>query len=338
VRSLSIVIPVFNELENIPRLHAALQPVLQSLPLRSEILFVDDGSRDGSDAALSQLATTDAMVRVVTLRRNFGQTAAMSAGISHADGDVIALLDGDLQNDPEDIPAMLAEIVAGADLVHGWRRDRKDRWLDRRLPSMLANRFISRVTGFPIHDLGCTLKLVRREIAVELNLYGEMHRFIPILANHRGARCKEIVVRHHPRRFGVSKYGLSRTLRVVLDLLTVVFLTQYVTSPMKLFGRLGVVSVGGGILAGVATVAMKLVGGVDMTGNPLLLAAVFGSLLGMQFVCLGMLGEMAMRTYYAAQNMTSYAVRRLQNFSMEVPPSSLPTSRLNAAASSRRAA
>lgn len=314
VDSLSLVVPIFNERENIPRMYAVLQPVLDQLPLKHEIIFVDDGSQDGSAEELQVLARRDSRVKVVTFRRNFGQTAAMNAGMHLATGDAVVLLDGDLQNDPSDIPMMLAKLAEGYDLVHGWRRDRHDRFLDRRLPSMIANWVISKVTGFPVHDLGCTLKVLRRDIAHDLNLYGEMHRFIPVLAHCRGARCAEVVTRHHARQFGTSKYGISRTLRVILDLVTVQFLTRYLVSPMKLFGKLGVAGVllGGG--CGAATVLMKLLQQIDMTGNPLLLASVFATMLGMQFFCLGVLGEVAARTYFESQDRASYAIRKLTNF------------------------
>ncbi len=314
VKSLSLVIPVFNERDNIPRIDKALKPVLAALGLECEIIFVDDGSTDGSAEQLQRLAFADRRVKVVTFRRNFGQTAAMSAGIRLAAGDAIVLLDGDLQNDPGDIPMMLARLSEGYDLIHGWRKDRHDRFLDRRLPSMIANWLISKVTGFPVHDLGCTLKVIRREIAQELNLYGEMHRFIPVLAHCRGARCAEVVTRHHARQFGESKYGISRTLRVIFDLITVQFLTHYFTSPMKLFGKLGAACVGLGGCSALATLAMKIFQQIDMTGNPLLLASVFAVMLGMQFFCLGVLGEVSVRTYYESQNRASYAIRGLTNF------------------------
>lgn len=318
VRSLSAVIPIFNEEENVPRLYDSITPVLDSLGLECEIVFVNDGSSDRSAMLLDELAARDSRVKVVHFRRNFGQTAAMSAGIQISTGDAVVLLDGDLQNDPTDIPMMLAKLDEGYDLIHGWRKDRHDRFLDRRLPSMIANWLISRVTGFPVHDLGCTLKVIRGEIARELRLYGEMHRFIPILAHARGAKCAEVVTKHHPRRFGVSKYGISRTVRVVMDLITVKFLTRYMVSPMRFFGHIGFVSLGLGAACGAATVAMKLLGGVDMTGNPLLLASFFGGLVGVQFFCLGVLGEVAARVYLQGDNhgpfaSGAYTIRRVVN-------------------------
>lgn len=321
VSSLSLVVPIYNECENIPRMYEALQPVLAQLPLEYEIIFVDDGSQDGSAEQLQCLAARDSRVRVVTFRRNFGQTAAMNAGMHLATGDAVVLLDGDLQNDPADIPMMLGKLAEGYDLVHGWRRDRQDRFIDRRLPSIIANWVISKVTGFPIHDLGCTLKVLRRDIAHDLNLYGEMHRFIPVLAHCRGARCAEVVTRHHARQYGTSKYGISRTLRVILDLVTVQFLTRYLVSPMKLFGKLGVAGVLLGCACGASTVLMKLLQGTDMTGNPLLLASAFAMLLGTQFFCLGVLGEVASRTYFESQDRASYAIRKLTNFNKGAPQS-----------------
>ena len=327
--SLSVVIPVFNEVENIRLLYDALQAVLPKLGRDYEIVFVDDGSNDGSDCELRALADADAQVKIVEFRSNFGQTAAMSAGIRAATGDVIVTMDADLQNDPTDIPMMLAKIDEGYDLVHGWRKNRKDAFLHRRVPSILANRLISWVTWFPIHDLGCTLKAIRREVAQEIPLYGEMHRFIPILAHWRGARCVEVVTKHHPRRFGTSKYGMSRVVRVVLDLITVKYLIRYLASPMKLFGAIGLMCLGVGGLASMATVAMKLFEQADMTGNPLLLLSVFSTMLGVQFLVLGMLGELGARIYYGSEGRQPYAIRRTVNLdeSRECPVSDLPQKR-----------
>lgn len=315
--SLSVIVPIYNERENIVLLYDALDPVLRGLEIPYEILLVDDGSTDGSREELRKLARRDGRVRVIEFRRNYGQTAAMDAGIRHAAGDVIAMLDADLQNDPADIPLMLAKLNEGYDLVHGWRRDRQDAWINRRLPSKIANWLIARITGFSVHDLGCTLKVMRREIAQELPLYGEMHRFIPVLAHWRGARCVEVVTRHHPRKFGTTKYGISRTLRVILDLITVKYMVQYLVSPMKLFGTIGLVSLGVATLSAAATIGMKLWQGTDMTGNPLLLLSASAGLGGMQFFILGMLGELGARTYYESQSKRPYAIRELVNFDLE---------------------
>jgi glycosyltransferase involved in cell wall biosynthesis len=237
----------------------------------------------------------------------------MQAGIQHARGDTIVTLDGDLQNDPLDIPTLVHKLDEGYDLVHGWRKLRQDTLLTRKVPSKIANWLISRVTRFPIHDLGCTLKAIRRDIAIELELYGEMHRFIPILAHARGARCVEVVTRHHPRRFGQTKYGLSRTVRVLLDLITVKYMLDYFASPMKLFGRFGLACFAIAILSGVGSVAMKVAGGTDMTGNPLTLLAALATIAAIQFFSLGLLGEVAARIYYGQHGQQNYAIRELIN-------------------------
>jgi len=312
--SISIVIPIFNERENIPRLYDALTDALGGLDRPWELVLVDDGSDDGSAEALAELAGRDRRVKVIQLRRNFGQSAALHAGIQAAVGDVIVLSDGDLQNDAGDIPMLLERIDEGYDLVHGWRRRRQDRWLDRRLPSIIANRLISWITRCPVRDLGCALKAIRREVAQEIELYGEMHRFITILAYWRGARCLEVETRHHARRFGQSKYGLGRIGRVLLDLVTVKFLVQYLASPMRLFGTAGAIGGAVSLVSASATIWMKLDGGVDMTGNPLLLLSAFAGMAALQFFMLGMLGELGARIYFELRNRRPYAIRRRINF------------------------
>jgi glycosyltransferase involved in cell wall biosynthesis len=311
--SVSIIVPIYNEVDNIPRLYEQLQPVLESFKQDAEVVLVDDGSRDGSREALQALAEKDSRVVVVEFRRNYGQTAAMQAGLEYAKGDYLVTLDGDLQNDPSDIPMMLAKLDEGYDLVHGWRRDRKDQLLSRKVPSWLANRLISKVTRFPIHDLGCTLKAMRREVADELELYGEMHRFIPILAHWRGARCVEVVTKHHPRIFGKTKYGLSRTIRVVLDLITVKYMLDYYSSPMKLFGRIAFGFFAAGSLALAATLATKFFAGMDMTGNPLLLLGVMLCIVAVQMLSVGLLGEATTRLYYSRDHRRPFTVRRILN-------------------------
>lgn len=314
---ISVVVPLFNEVENVERLYQAVEPVLNRLGKEWELVLVNDGSTDGTTPALEKLAARDSHVKVIEFRRNFGQTAAMSAGIQGASGDVIVTMDGDLQNDPTDIPMMLQKLDEGYDLVHGWRKDRQDALLHRKIPSRLANGLISWVTGFPVHDLGCTLKVIRREIAQELQLYGEMHRFIPILAHCRGARCAEVVTNHHARKFGVSKYGLARVPRVVLDLMTVKYLIQYMVSPMKLFGGIGLVCTAVGLFAGILTIGMKLGYGTDMTGNPLLLLSLFSGMVGVQFFVLGMLGELCARIYYQVSNREAFAIRKTINLTRD---------------------
>ena len=307
----SIIVPIYNEVETIPALVEQVADVMDSLDGASELILVDDGSQDGSSELLDTLAARDARLRVIHFRRNYGQTAALQAGIEAAAGEMLVMLDGDLQNDPADIPAMLEHLEAGYDLVHGWRKNRHDTWLTRKLPSRIANGLISRVTQFPIHDLGCTLKAIRREIAVELELYGEMHRFIPILAHWRGARCLEMVTRHHPRRFGKTKYGLSRTLRVVLDLLTVKYMLDYYASPMKLFGRAGFAFLAGGLALLATALGMKIFQGVDVTGNPMLVLGALLCIVSAQLFSVGLLGEANTRLYYRRDGRRPFAIRNV---------------------------
>jgi len=310
----SIIVPVFNEQDNVLPLHEELTAEMTRLGRSYEVLYIDDGSRDDTAERLLRIAGGDARVRVVRFRRNHGQTAAMQAGIDHASGKVLVFLDGDLQNDPADVPRMLDALDESVDLVHGWRKRRRDRFWDRRLPSTIANWVIARVTRFPVHDLGCTLKVMRREIASELELYGEMHRFIPILAHQRGARCVEVETHHRPRKNGRTTYGISRTLRVLLDLITVKFLLDYFPSPMKFFG---LAAVGCACVAGASALAvgwMKIRHGVDMTGNPLLLLLVLSTMVAVQFLSLGVLGEVGARTYFQAAARRAYSIRSLTNF------------------------
>lgn len=313
--SVSVVVPFLNERESVEPLYAQIVEALSGLGRNFEVLLIDDGSTDGTRDKLRELAARDARVKVVLFRRNFGQTAALQAGFDMATGDIVVTLDGDLQNDPADIPLLLAKLDEGFDLVHGWRKERQDALLTRKLPSRIANWLISRVTGFPIRDLGCTLKAMRRDIAGELELYGEMHRFIPILAHRRGARCAEVVTQHRARQFGKTKYGLGRTTRVILDLVTVKYMLDYFASPMKLFGQVGLVCGLVAAASGMAAVAMKVWGGVDLTGNPLLLLTVLAVLASLQFFGLGLLGEVNARIYFSLERRQSYAVRERLNFS-----------------------
>lgn len=311
VRTISLVVPVYNEEENIQPLFEQLRTVMDGLNRPVEAVIVDDGSIDKTHAELKRITAIDSRFVVVQFRKNYGQTAAMQAGLEFAKGDVIVTLDGDLQNDPADIPMMLAKIDEGYDLVHGWRRNRQDTLVTRKIPSKIANRIISYVTGFPINDLGCTLKAMRREIANELELYGEMHRFIPILAHWRGAKCVEVETRHHARKFGKTKYGLSRTVRVVLDLITVKYMLDYYTSPMKLFGRIGLGIMAAGMLSLSCVLAMKIFGGVDMTGNPLLLLGVMFCLMSLQALSVGLQGEATTRLYYNRNARRPFTVREV---------------------------
>jgi glycosyltransferase involved in cell wall biosynthesis len=318
---LSVVIPVKDERDNLRPLHerltGALAPLLQAGgPLRDyEVLFVDDGSGDGSAVVLDELAAGDPRVKVVALRRNFGQTPALQAGIDFSSGDVLVTMDGDLQNDPADIPLLLAKLGEGYDAVFGLRQKRQDKLLVRKVPSLIGNWLIRRVTGVRIKDMGCTLRALRRDLAESLPLYGEMHRFVPVLAQMHGARVAQLAVRHHPRVAGQTKYTLSRTVRVLLDLITVKFLHSYLTRPMHVLGSAGLVSMGLGVLSLLATVWMKY--GAKhptfMTGNPLLLLSVMLGLVGVQFISMGLLGELLTRTYFESQGKPAYVVRATRN-------------------------
>ena len=306
----SIVIPLYNEEESIPHLYESVVEVLNSLERESEIVFVDDGSTDNSFALLSDLQKSDKRVVVVGFRRNFGQTAAMAAGFDYAEGEVIITMDADLQNDPRDIPKLL-EASKKFDVVSGWRKSRKDKFLSRRFPSMIANWLISKVTGVALHDYGCTLKAYRSEVVKNIRLYGEMHRFIPALADWVGASITEVETTHHPRKFGTSKYGISRTVRVILDLITVKFLQSFSTRPIHAFGPVGLLLSGLGFLIALYLSFEKILLGYDIGGRPLLLLAILLLILGMQLVVMGLLGEMLARVYHESQNKTIYVVKKV---------------------------
>ncbi len=312
VRDLSVVIPVYNEIDNLDRLQAELKAALDPLELHYEIVLVNDGSRDGSANKLSELALAhpDTVV-FVNLRRNFGQTAAIAAGIDSSRGDVVVLMDADLQNDPADIRMLLDELRQGYDVVSGWRRSRKDKFLTRRLPSMIANWLISRVTGVHLHDYGCTLKAYRREVLDEVRLYGEMHRFIPVFAAAAGAHIKEVEVNHRPRLYGKSKYGLWRTFKVMLDLITVKFLLSYRTTPMYLFGGVGAALMGTSILALLAAVLNKLLRDASLVRTPLPQLAATFFILGVQSILLGLTTELLVRTYHESQDKPIYIIQRV---------------------------
>ena len=310
---ISVVVPVLDEEENIPTLYERLTEVLGSLGVPYEIIVVDDGSRDRSFALLRERAANDRRLRVVRLRRNFGQTAAFTAGFERALGDVVITIDADLQNDPADIPRLLEQIDSGFDVVSGWRKNRQDAFLSRTLPSRLANGLISWATGLRLHDYGCSLKAYRREVVQDLQLYGELHRFIPAIASWQGVSVAELPVNHAPRRFGTSKYGIGRTLRVVLDLLTVRFLLSYSTRPMQIFGLIGLVcaAVGGLILAYLGFVRIVLA--EPIAARPLTLLGVLMTMLGMQFVSIGLLGELIVRVVNSGRRSTAYRVREELN-------------------------
>jgi len=311
LKNLSVVIPSFNEEENIKLLYPKLKSVLEGLKKNYEIIFVDDGSTDKTDDFLRNICQDDENVKVVVFRRNFGQTAAISAGFDYAEGDIIITLDADLQNDPEDIPLLLKKIDDGFDVVSGWRMDRRDPFLTKRLPSHISNWLISLFTGVKLHDYGCTLKAYKKEVVKNIKLYGEMHRFIPALAEWIGASICEVKVKHFSRKYGKSKYGFSRIGRGLLDLLTVKFLLSFSTRPIQIFGKFGIVSIFLGFFSGVVLIIMKVVHRVNMTGNPFLYLSILFFLVGTQFISIGLLGEIISRTYHESQNKPIYFVKEI---------------------------
>ena len=308
---LSVVVPIYNEAESLTTLVSAIAESVQNTSLSYEIICVDDGSSDGSTQLLEEIARQRSDFKAVILRRNYGQTPAMAAGFECARGKVIVTLDGDLQNDPADIPLLLAKLDEGYDLVSGWRKKRQDSALTRLLPSKIANWLIGKVTGVKIHDYGCSLKAYRAELVADMNLYGELHRFLPALAFIEGARITELPVRHHPRRFGQSKYGLGRTVRVVMDLATIFFMKKFLTRPMHVFGLGGAVSLALGIATGLYLTIVKLGFQQDIGSRPLLILAVLLVLTGIQLFCFGLIGELLMRTYHESQKRPIYRVRNI---------------------------
>ena len=310
---ISIVIPLYNEEDSIPHLHEALDAAIANYGQPAEVIIIDDGSRDHSFAMLKEIAQRDPRFTIIRFRRNFGQTAAFAAGFAQARGEFVITMDADLQNDPMDIPLLMAKTDEGYDIVSGWRRNRQDRWLDRKLPSMLANRLISNVTDVRLHDYGCSLKAYRTEVLKQVRLYGELHRFIPALASQVGATVTEVPVNHRARQFGRSKYGISRTIRVMLDLITVWFLGTYSTRPIHVFGTLGLASMGLGGLFGLYLTFIKLFLGESIGNRPLLQLAILLVVIGVQLVTMGLLGEMITRTYYESQDKPIYVVREIVN-------------------------
>lgn len=310
---LSIVLPVYNESGSLEELYDEISSVLSSLGVEYEIIAVNDGSRDGSSAILEKLALSDKHFRVIHLSKNYGQTAALSAGFDAAIGDVIIPMDADLQNDPKDIPKLLAEIDRGVDVVSGWRKNRKDNVL-RRLPSAVANKLISRITSVRLHDYGCTLKAYRREAIQDVRFYGEMHRFMPAYAAWYGANISELVVNHRPRKYDKSKYGISRTFRVILDLLTVKFLMTYLTKPMHFFGGAGLLSLILSFATSIVAVYLRVAEGIHFIRTPLPLLTVFLVIMGIQFILMGILAEILIRIYHEPQGKSTYAIRRKINF------------------------
>lgn len=311
---ISLVIPVYNEEESLPVLITEIKAAMEKLNLGYEAIFINDGSKDQSLAVLKNLAQSKEWVKIIDFRKNFGQTAALAAGISSAQGDIIIPLDADLQNDPQDIPNFIAKINEGYDVVSGWRKNRQDKTLSRKIPSWLANALISKITGIDLHDYGCTMKAYRSEVIKDVKLYGEMHRFIPAYAAWFGAKITEMAVNHRPRKFGRTKYGISRTFRVILDLLTVKFLSNYSTKPMHFFGKVGFYSLGISFISGLLAVYLRQWHHISFISTPLPLLTVFLGLLAIQFILLGVLAEILIRIYYEGQDKPIYLVKEKINF------------------------
>lgn len=309
--TVSAVLPIYNEVDSLPQLISQIARTLSENGFTYEIIAVDDGSTDGSTALLSELARSRQDLCAIVFRRNYGQTAAMAAGFHYATGEAIVSLDADLQNDPADIPALIDKLAEGYDMVSGWRRHRQDNAITRLLPSKIANWLIGRVTGVKLHDYGCSLKAYRREVLADMHLYGELHRFLPALAFIEGAKITELPVGHHPRQFGKSKYGLGRTFRVLMDLLTIWFMKKFLTRPMHVFGSLGLLSLLAGVAVGSYLTVLKLLFGQNIGDRPLLILVVVLLLAGVQLFSFGLIAEVLMRTYHESQNRPIYRVREI---------------------------
>ncbi len=308
---LSIVIPVYNERESVEHLYSNLNRALSKLKLKVEVILIDDGSTDGTYDELKKIHKKNNSYKIIRFRRNFGQTSAMSAGFDHASGDIIVTLDADLQNDPEDIPAILAKMDEGYDIVSGWRKDRKDKAVSRKFPSIVANKIISKLTGVRLHDYGCTLKAYKKEVIDNIDLYGEMHRYIPAVASRIGVKVTEIPVMHHSRKFGKSKYGISRTIRVVLDIITIKFLLSYSQRPIQIFGLLGLFSGTAGFIITLYLVIMRIFFDMGLADRPLFILSIFMIFIGVQLITMGLLAEMNMRIYHEAQNKPTYVIKNI---------------------------
>ncbi len=309
---LSIILPVYNEQGSLEQLHEELKAVLSTIRLQYEIIAVNDGSRDATEEILKKIASKDSHFKVLNLSRNYGQTAALSAGIDFAEGDIIIPMDADLQNDPHDIPKFLAKMEEGFDVVAGWRKDRHDN-ISRRFPSLLANKLISYITKVRLHDYGCTMKAYRKDIIKAVRFYGEMHRFMPVYVAWHGAKITEMVVNHRARKYDTSKYGISRTFRVILDLLTVKFLMTYLTKPMHFFGKAGLISFFLSFISGAAAIILRF-DGIHFTRTPLPLLTIFLIGMGVQFILMGLLAEILIRVYHEPRGQATYAVRNKVNF------------------------
>jgi len=312
-RKVSLIVPLFNERDNVSELAATVETVMDASGMSYELLMIDDGSTDGTGELLRQLQKMHPHLKIIQFRRNFGQTAAMAAGFKHARGEVIVPLDGDLQNDPADIPKLIARLEEGYDVVSGWRRKRQDKLFSRIIPSRLANFLIGAITGVKLHDYGCTLKAYRKEVVEHLNLYGEMHRFIPAIAHWTGARVTEVEVNHRPRARGRTKYGLSRTIKVILDLVTVKFLGSFSTKPLHIFGGIGMLSLFASFLSGAVVLYQKflLIPSLAMNRNPLLILTAMLMMMSAQFLLMGLMAEMLCRTYHESQNKPTYTILKI---------------------------
>jgi len=311
---LSIIIPIYNEQKSINLLYGQIKDVLGKLTIKYEIIAINDGSKDESYKILKEIAKNDNIFKVISFRKNFGQTAAMAAGFDLAQGEIIIPMDADLQNDSADIPKFLEKIEQGFDVVSGWRKNRQDNLISRKVPSIIANYLISRFTGVKLHDYGCTMKAYRKEVIKEIRFYGEMHRFIPAYTAWYGAKLAEIIVNHRPRKYGRTKYGISRTLWVILDLLIVKFLTNYLTKPMHFFGRIGYWSLFSGFLSGIIALILRFILSISLISTPLPLLTVFLIIVGIQFILMGLLAEILARTYYESQNKPIYSIKEKINF------------------------
>jgi len=307
--NLSIVIPVYNEEESVGRLYTGLNKTLSKLKIKYEVILIDDGSTDGTYKELKKINKKNSFYKIIRFRRNFGQTSAMSAGFHYSSGKVIITLDADLQNDPKDIPAILKKLDEGYDIVSGWRKERKDKAVSRRFPSIVANKIISRLSGVYLHDYGCTLKAYRKEVIENIELYGEMHRYIPAVASRMGVSVAEIPVTHHSRKYGKSKYGISRTIRVILDIITIKFLLSYSQRPIQIFGLLGLLSGSAGFIITAYLLIMRIFFNQSLADRPLFILSIFMIFIGIQLITMGLLAEINMRIYHEAQDKPTYVIR-----------------------------